>query len=1069
MDMNINLLGPFEVRRAGEPVPISGGRSAVVLATLALSVGRPVGPVSLSEQVWGTQLPQSAAASLQSHVMRLRRVVGADTIRTVPAGYLLDIEPDQVDLWRFRRLVSAAGAAQRADEARELLGDALALWRGEPLDGLPSDALRRDVVPGLVEERLVAFDRRIELDFAVGRHAETIVELGAAVARYPLRETSWRQLITALAAVGRNAEALDRYHELRMMLRDQFGVDPSADLRELYQRLLRDDRPRTPTTACDTSSASADDGDGMSAADLPLPDWATADPAGEHVGEAATSLAGEAESLAGTYVPRSDLPGDIADLTGRQVEIGWLLAALPDDPDQAAAPAVLSIDGMAGVGKTALAVHLAHQLAERCPDGQLFIDLRGHTPGQAPIEPAAALASLLAAVGVGDDQMPESVDKRAALWRAKLAGRRVLILLDNAANTAQVRPLLPGAAGCVVIITSRRRLPTLAGARALSLDVLPRQDALRLLGAVAGDERLAAEPAATREVLELCGNLPLAIRIAGARLAARPAWTVDHLARRLRDHSHRLAELTVDDHSVAAAFTVSYQQLTPELRYLFRVLGVHPGPDIDVQLAAAIADIDTTAAERGLEDLLDAHLLLQPTIGRYRFHDLLRDHARQVAEQSGQPDAAEERRVAVARMLDYYLVNAGRAARLIEPATQHIELHVEYPPVAELPMPDQAAALEWCERERANVVAVVAFALAEGWYTHAWQLPQLFWLFFQASGHVQDWLVTAHHARQALEHVTDPRARPETLKSLGAAYFHAGRFDDALDLLSLALAGFEAIGNLDRQASTLGNLGILQRCAGNFEDAARLHRRALDLYQRAKDARGEQGSLLGEGTNLLNLGNVLVMLGRYEEAIDCHKAAIAVYQELGDRHTQAGAMAYLAIAYQREGRTAEAFRYYRRALRMSQESGARSTFAVTLSFYAALYAGDGYVEEALKLHCRAVELIRETRERSSEAEVRNNHGGTLLLAGRYADAVRCFRSALELGIGTLNRYEQGRAHHGLARAFDVTDPAQAAEHRAHALHIFTDLGVPEAATLRAENAANAANAANAERRHAGAN
>jgi len=1040
--VTVNLLGPVEIRRAGQLVRTGGGRMTVVLAALALSVGRPVGTSALIEAVWDSHLPQSAAGSLQNHVLRLRRVLGADAIRTTPTGYLLDLEPDQVDLWRFRRLAGEAAAVAARDPraARALLVEALALWRGEPLDGLASEELRRDAVPALVEERLAALDRRIELDFAAGRHADTIVELRATVAKHPLRETSWWHLIAALAAAGRKAEALDRYHEIQARLRDRLGTYPSTELRSLHQQLLLDDERRDP---------------GPTPEPRPRP---KPEPEPEPEPEPAPAPA-PAPAPPPTPIPaiasRSDLPGDIADLTGRREAVAWLLAALPEDPDQAVAPTVMAIDGMAGVGKTALVVHLAHRLAARCPDGQLFIDLRGHTPGRQPVEPAAALSSLLTKLGVADDQIPDTLEERAALWRAKLAGRRMLVLLDNAAGTAQVRSLLPGAAGCLVLITSRRRLLALTATRSLSLDVLPPDDALHLLGAITGRHRLDAEPEATREVLDLCGNLPLAIRIAGARLAARPAWSIAHLAERLRDQRHRLSELAAEDTSVAAAFTVSYQQLTEGQQFLFRALGAHPGPDFDRFLAAAVAGVDPATAEQGLEDFLDAHLLMQPAADRYRFHDLLRAHARHAAEAASplaeaddtDTDTDTEQRTAIARLLDYYLAASHRAADLISPTTRKPEIHLTHPPAAIPPMANQAEAIAWCEQERPNLVAAIVFAAAEGWYAHAWQLPWLLGTFFHLRGHFQDWITAGQQAHSVLDHASDPAARPAIQRALGLAYHHVGRGDEALSLLDRARSGYEAHGDRDGQAEVSGDFGLLAINAGRYTEAIGHHWVALELFQRAKAERGEEGSLPGEATNLLSLGNALLVLGRNDGAIGYHRRALAVSREVGDRRGEGVAAVFLALSLQRSGRIAEAFKYHQLALRLNEENGDRPNVAVTLNFQGLLYRQRGKMSRALDHHRQSLELVREIGERSAEAAIINDYAATLLLAGQRQEALARYLEALDLATTLVNRYEQARAHHGLSRALMTGDARRAGEHRQAALAIFSDLGVPEAADL----------------------
>ncbi len=480
----VGVLGPLEARLDGDPVPVPAGRQSVVLAVLALSAGRSVSVDALALRVWGEALPARVRPSLSTYVTRLRQLLGMSVIETTPSGYRL--LTDNVDVVRFRQLVAEAAEPTEPDKARDLLDEALLLWRGEPLEGVRSEALDRDEVPNLTEERLAAIERRTGLYLGTGRAADVTVELRAWTARYPLRETLWHRLITALEACGRQADALAAYQELRKRLRDELGTDPSAELRAAYQRLLIGGRP-------------GEVGDHQ-----PPPDRAAGSPAGPR--------------------RRSDLPGDVADFAGRGDEVQRLLAALDGtaggfegadagpgdtgDTGPGAAPravVISAIDGMAGIGKTTLAVHVAHRLAGRYPDGQLFVDLHGHTAGTPPTDPAATLDVLLRAVGVPGDRVPDAIEERAGLWRAELADRRMLVVLDNAASAAQVRPLLPGAAGSLVLVTSRGRLTDLDTAHTLSLDLLPAADALALFTRIVGTDRVGAEAEPAREVVRLCG------------------------------------------------------------------------------------------------------------------------------------------------------------------------------------------------------------------------------------------------------------------------------------------------------------------------------------------------------------------------------------------------------------------------------------------------------------------------------------------------------------------------------------------------------------------------------------
>jgi DNA-binding SARP family transcriptional activator len=418
--LSVGVLGPLEVRRDGLVVVVPRGRSGVVLAVLALSAGRPVSFEVLADHAWGEQLPLSARASLHNQVMRLRRILGADVIRTVPGGYLLDVDPDEVDVLRFRRLAAEAGSLPDPVKSQDMLGAALRLWRGEPLEGLRSETLHRDVRAVLDEERLTAVQRRIDLDLAAGRSGELVAELRELTRRWPTRETLWRQFVTALSGAGRPADALDAYHEVRDLLREQLGVDPSGELQDLYHRVL----------------AGAPGAGGTVSA---------AGNVHEMAGPGGAGLV--ASRAAGGWRARNDLPGDAADFTGRDRELRELVGGLPGQDEIAQTVVIATVDGMAGVGKTALAVHAARLVADRYPDGQLFIDLHGHTPGRDPADPAAALGSLLRAIGVPGEQIPETLERRAGLWRAELADRRVLVLLDNAASASQVRPLIPGPPG----------------------------------------------------------------------------------------------------------------------------------------------------------------------------------------------------------------------------------------------------------------------------------------------------------------------------------------------------------------------------------------------------------------------------------------------------------------------------------------------------------------------------------------------------------------------------------------------------------------------------------------------
>lgn len=991
----VGVLGPLQVRSADIPVVIPGQRPSIVLASLAVSAGRTVGLRTLAHHVWGEHMPVSPKRSLHSLVMRLRRAVGPAVIRTMPAGYLMDIDPDHVDLLRFRQLVLEAGSAQGAEKARLLLGEALGLWRDEPLAGLDCEAWRHEVLPGLLEEHLAVLERRIDFDLTAGRYGGLVPELRELVSRHPLRETFWRQLITAQDECGLHADALDTYHQLRTELRERLGVDPSRDLQDLYQRLLE-----SPTTA---------------------PDGSNVRPHQTHA-PAVTSR---------TPPGRNELPRDIADFSGRHRELEQLLAAASPRGDAARTVMISAIDGMAGVGKTTVAVHLAHLLAADYPDGQLFIDLRGHTPEHSPVEPEAALEHLLRAVDVPGESIPAEPARRAALWRAELAGRKVLVLLDNAATADQVLPLIPGTAGCLAVVTSRRRLAELDGAHVQSLDILPEPDAFALFTAVVGADRTAAEPAATAEVLRLCGYLPLAIRIAAARFRARPTWSVEHLAARLRTRQRPLAELDVGERGVGAAFALSYEHLPAALQRMFRLLGLFPGTSFDAYLAAALAQIDLPEAEELLEDLLDAHLLRQPAPDRYQFHDLLRQHAHATAHRD---ESAESCAMAVHRLVDYYL----SVAYLLR-GHSHIAL-ISPPaaidpgcPPARLPaLADRDQALAWADGERANLGAILAHAAEHGWDEHVCQVANAVWWYFRFRGHLHDWITTQHIAVAAAERLGDTRTQADMERILGVAYWEASRSTDAIHHYEKALDLYRQLGDLGWQSITLSNLGLVHWRHGRYEEALAYHRQALAC------SRGTDANRREEANILANLGLACWSLGRYEEALEHHEQALDFSRHEGnDRGPGKGGPGDRGPGIRGPGKggPGKGVLYDR-------------IQAEALTNLGLVHGSLAHPDKALDYHHQAIEMIRASDDRVGESDFLNDLGETLRTLGQPEQARTQYEQAL-LGAEQANsRWQQARAHNGLAWTLRTTDPSGARDHWQAALALYTDLDNPEADRIR---------------------
>jgi DNA-binding SARP family transcriptional activator/tetratricopeptide (TPR) repeat protein len=997
--VEFRLLGRVEAEHEGIVLDLGRRRERCLLGILLLGAGAAVPVERLVSLLWDDAPPPAARASLHAHVSRLRRRLdpgndGALGVRLLrrDGGYVAEVPPASTDAGRFHALVDRARALPDPAERSAGLRQGLALWRGPLLADAASDCLRERIGPQLTEGRLMATELAIEADLAAGRSAEAAAELTALVSAHPLRERLRAQLMLALYRCGRQADALQAFHDARELLAGELGIEPGPELRQMQERIL------------------------------------AADP----------ELAAPARAAELPGHQRSDLPGDIADFTGRETEMRRLLDVLSGDAGAGLAVVISAIDGMAGIGKTALAVHLAHKLAERYPDARLFIDLHAHTADRKPVRPAAALDMLLRALGVPSAKIPREIDERARMWRAELAGRKALVVLDNAASAAQVRPLLPGAPGCLVLITSRRRLTDLEAARSLSLDVLPPGDAAALFTRAADVDHAAADPGAAADVVRLCGYLPLAIRIAAARLRGRPAWTTGHLAGRLAERESRLGELSVGDRSVAAAFTLSYQDLSPGQQLLFRLLGLVPCPEFGACVAAALCDTSLDQAGRLLEELVDAHLLQEPAPDRYRFHDLLRHHAEALARQT-EPDAV--RRAAVGRVLDYYLQATARAMAHVDPRGTQITLGARRE-TAPTPIPgSRSAALAWLDDEYGNLIAVIGYAGEEGWPNYAWQLPCLLQYFFDIRGHAADWISTHRLALVTVHHLADRQAEAEIRKGLGLAYWILMRCDEALDQHRQSLALYCAAGNRLGEGDALNNLGLVHERLGQYVQARSHYERSLAIRLAAGDGRGRAATLL-------NLGNVHDRLGRYTVAAEHYRQAMVIFQEIGDQRSEAIVLGNLGMIHERLEQHDDAIRHFRQSLAITAKSGDHRISSHNLTNLGNVFGRLGRHAEAAVQHLQALALARETGDRGAEGEILNNLGDTRCATGHLTEALALHHQALALAREVRDRHEEARAHHGAGTALQVSDPGSARQQWAAALAIYRELGVPEADALR---------------------
>lgn len=863
--MRFGLLGPVMVERDGALSDVKSAMPRTVLAVLLLNANTVVSVEQLIEAVWDENPPASATASLHNHVMRLRRFLGDEgggRIRSVAPGYVLDVEPGELDLDVFASRCAAGRTAARLGrwaEAAQDLAAALALWRGEPVADVPGTVGRDARVLQLVEARLQAREGWVEAELELGRHREVIGELGVLAAEYPLREVFHGQLMLALYRADRQAEALDVFQALRRTLVDELGVEPSASIQELHRRILNAD-PQLATPA---------------PAPAPPPTEGAVSTGG---GTGAGSMVGAGPIAAGRTVgSHYQLPADTRVFTGRARELNELigLAAAPALAGTNAGTVVISaVDGMGGIGKTTLAVHAAHRVREHFPDGQLFLDLRGYTTGLEPVAAGEALDWLLRSLGVPLEAVPQDLGERAAYFRDRLAGTRTLIILDNVVDVAQIQPLLPSGPGCLVLVTSRRPLVGLDGAHEMVLDVLPQPDAVALLHKVAGSGRVPGQHPAIDELIALCGYVPLAIRIAAARLRHHRVLRIEDVVAQLRDETARLGRSGGQEHDPTAVFESSYIALPPAEQELFRQLGLVPGPDIDAYAAANLADTDHRTAERLLECLLDHNLLIQHTPGRYRFHDLIRVYAH--ARAAGDPPVDCE--AALDRLLDYYqhvgFVADGFLARHTRPGRPILAT----PPAAMPQLSDRAAAIAWMRTERDDLVAAIANV----------------------------------NGSQA-----DRATRVVSLTAALAAFLQEeGPWAKAAMLYRAAVRAAQELGDRLSEANAHGDLGRVMEAAGEHAAAAAEYERALALYR-------EVGSHLGEANALHGVGRARLATGDFAAAADPLEQSLALFRELGDAQGEAEVLIHTAELATETAGPHEAPKLYRQALDLARQAQSR--------------------------------------------------------------------------------------------------------------------------------------------------
>jgi DNA-binding SARP family transcriptional activator/tetratricopeptide (TPR) repeat protein len=907
--VRVRLLGPVDVVESGVPRPIAGLRRKAVLAVLGLSAGEVVSTERLIDVVWDGRPPRSALNTLQGHMSYLRGVLGdrAAIVARAP-GYVLDLGGEATDLQVATGLIESV--ADATDPAARLadLRTALALWRGRPLADVAGLSWLDSQADRLAGLRLEAVQALVEVRLGLAQHAQVVPQLQDLVDQHPHHELFARQLMLALYRCGRQADALAVYQRLRTRLAEELGIDPGGEVREMQAAILRHE----PALAVPEAS----------------PGYPEARPVGP--------------------VPRQ-LPADVSDFTGRVGLLADLDARL-DRVDDGRAVVISAVSGTAGVGKTTLAVHWAHRVAHLFADGQLYVNLRGFDPAGPPTDPGEALRGFLEALGGPGTRIPTGLDAQAALYRSLLAGRRVLVVLDNARDVEQVRPLLPAAATCLVVVTSRNQLSGLVadGAHPLLVDLLSLDEARDLLQQRLGKPRVTDELDAVDAIVEGCTRLPLALSIAAARAALQPQLPLRVLAAELRRDHDALSALDGGDPStdIRAVFSWSYRQLSPAAGRVFRLLGLHPGPDVSAAAVSGLAAVPAPRLRPLLAELTRASLIVEHRPGRYTSHDLLRAYA---AERARGGDR-EERAAATVRMLDHYLHTAHAANRLIETASEPPALAPAYPDARPEHLPDGDRALAWLDAEQPVLVRLVTDTAATGYEMHAWQLARAIAHYLFRRGNWRDCEAIHHVAIEAGQRLGDPAVQARAHCGLANVYARQDRVDLARNHLRHALDLSQRCGDLAIPANANYSLAYLEQRHGRYAEALHHTERARDLYRAA-------GHRHAYADTVNAIGWLQALRGDHEQSLATSKQALALLEELDDHLGQAASWYILGFAHHHLGHHREAVGCYERALQRQRERGDRNSEVESLSHLGDAYHAMGDLDAARRAWQQALDVL----------------------------------------------------------------------------------------------------------------
>jgi DNA-binding SARP family transcriptional activator/tetratricopeptide (TPR) repeat protein len=1026
--------------RSGTP------QQCLVLSFLALCPGQVVPAGQLIDAVWDGDPPRSAHNSIQVVLTHLRKALARTSgarLARCGGGYRLDADPGRIDVHHFRSLVRAGRGAGDAGSAVSLLDQALTLWKGPALADAADTAKAGQIRVSLGHERLAALEDRTDALLRCGRDQEAVAQLPGLVAEHPLREKLAELLMLALYRTGRQAEALDAYQQARSTLVAELGIEPGEELRLLQQRILANDPgllsavESVTATSTRARSLDRDSGDvrrGHSRAGYGYP-------AVPHPRQSAPTVRhGSRVHRArwGPVVPHQ-LPAVVPHFIGRDAELSELDSMVSTVAGDGSAVVISAVAGMAGVGKTALAVRWAHQVAAEFPDGQLYVNLRGFGPEGEPVRPATAVRGFLDALGVPPEEVPASTPAQAGLYRSLLAGRRMLLLFDNAQNEAQVRPLLPPGSSCRVVVTSRTRLTGLAateGARLVTLDVLAEEEARQMLGRRLGEGRMRAEPDAAAELISLCGRLPLALAIIAARAADRPDFPLAGLVAELRERQ-RLGALDTGEEatSVQAVFSWSYQQLGVAAARMFRLLGLPPGPDLPGHAAARLAGLPSEQAHDLLQSLVRGCLLTEPRPDRYALHDLLRVYASQEANRA---ESSGERAQVLTRLFEHYLAVAGAAMDTLGPAERHQRPKVGQPDASAPPVDTPQSARSWLDAERTNLVAIARHTSNRGWPGHTTRLAAILFRYLDDGGHYSDGFTVHTCALHAAQQSGDRTEQADALRRRGGIDFRQGRCEEAATQLAQALVIYRDLRDRVGQGRALNNLGIVLRAGGRFEEALNHHEQALAIFR-------EEGDEFGEALTLDALGVTSCRVGRYQQSAQRHREALEQFRQMGELRSAAFAVGNLGATLRRLGRLEEANECHQQGLALNRQLDCRYGEAEALTDLGALRLCQGRYQHAAEYHDQALALFQALGAPRGEAAALNGLGEAMTALGRPADARAQHHGALALVTQVTDRYQVARAHDGLAHAHKFSgDTDLARRHWEQALAHYREMGVPAA-------------------------